>query len=108
MTKSTSDAAPVTEDFTIARGIITRIGVRFPAAADDTTYVRLEYHGQRIFPYNRDGYYIGDGDGPYIHDRIPVLEPPYILRATGYNTASGADITVQIYVTVIPEEGFGG
>jgi hypothetical protein len=107
VTHSTAEATQVSQAFPIARGVIKKIGVIFPSTADYTTFVKVDYHGQQILPYNRDGYLIGDGETILLPDKIPVDAPPFQIVARGWNTA-GSNVTVIIVVTIEPPEPVAG
>jgi len=97
--ESTTEATLEKKNLTISKGVIRRIGFHFDASADNTSFVRLEYHGHPIAPSNPEGYIIGDDTTIDVFDAIPVLEHPYILTAKGWNT-KGSHNTVLILVTV--------
>jgi len=97
--ESTTEATPESKNLTISKGIIRRIGFHFDTSADNTSFVRLEYHGHLVAPSNSEGYIIGDAETIDVFDAIPVLEAPFILTAKGWNTKESHN-TVLILVTV--------
>ena len=99
LSKSTTEATSESKDLHISKGIIRRIVFHFDSSADNIAFVHLEYHGHRIVPVNSDGYIIGDAEIIDVVDAIPVLEPPFILTAKGWNTKA-SPTTVLILVTV--------
>jgi hypothetical protein len=108
VTQSTTAATEVSTTLDVSRGILTRIGVYFPGAADDVVFIRAEYRGRQIFPANRGEYFNGDSLQLYVVDRLPILDPPYEIAFYGYNTGSSSACVVRVMATIIPEDKAGG
>ena len=94
---------PKTQVLKLHPGIITRVGVKFPAGCHGLVYVRILRGGvANVFPLDTDGYATGDDDEAWSNYYYVFDDVPAELRFEGWSPECTYDHTVTVRVTVLP------
>ena len=87
----------------IARGIITRIEVKFPPGCAETTHIQICRGTHQIYPKNPDGDEASDSEVVMSAEQLELLTPPYHLVAWTWNTSTDFDHTLTVRIEVLPK-----
>lgn len=89
---------PASYTFVISPMRINAIEMTFPTGCVGLVECWFEYQTIQIFPYNRDGRFIGNGQTIPIKPIVDLLEPPWELIVKATNEDDTFDHTLYIVV----------
>lgn len=89
---------PASYTFVISPMRINSIDITFPDGCVGLVECWFEYQTIQIFPYNRDGCFIGNGQTIRIQPMVDLLEPPWELIIKATNNDDTFDHTLYVIV----------
>ena len=92
----------------IARGVITRIEVKFPPGCAETTHIQICRGSHQLYPANPDSDEASDNETVMSAEQLEIPTPPYHLVAWTWNTSIDFDHTLTVRIEVLPKKGFIG
>lgn len=99
--KSTTEAAPVTEELKLTHGVIHTVRLDFPPGPRGEVNIVLYHEEHQLYPTNPGGAF--NSDNTYINydDFFELTTAPYSLKARGWAPTANYDHTIHIEVGVM-------
>jgi len=102
--KSTTQALPTTETFTIAHGIITKIMVRPRPGHAALAHCVILHHEHQIAPSTEGMDLSGDTFPIDWEEYYESYQPPYELKLKGWNDDDTYPHTFDVFVAILPRK----
>lgn len=102
VTKNTTETTAEHFKLGIARGVIVKWDIFFPAGSYGTTRIRVFRGSDLLLPRSKGGYIAGDDTHFSFPEHFLIHSPPYILDIYSWNIATDFDHEYIIYVSVVP------
>lgn len=103
MPANTSASSPVEQTLKLTSGVITHIGVKFPAGCHGMVRVRLLHQTSQLVPLSRGEWVTGDDEEVPSETFFELWALPYSLRFQGCSPGTTYPHTVTVRVTVLPK-----
>jgi len=102
--KSTAQASPTTETFSIAHGIITKIMVRPRPGHAALAHLVILHHEHQIAPSTEDMSFSGDSWPIDWEEYYESYQPPYELKLKGWNDDDTYQHAFDVFVAILPRK----
>jgi hypothetical protein len=102
--KSTTEAAPVTEELKLTHGVIHRIEVQFPVGTMALAHCQLRHWEHQAWPTNPPGSFASDGYTIVIDENFELDTAPYTLKAVCWNDDDTYPHIITVRVGVMESE----
>jgi len=100
----TEESDPVVQRLELHPGIVTRIGVKFPAGCHGLVKVRLTRGGVfQVFPLSADEWVTGDDEEVVYTYFYDLTDRPISLEFVGISPGTTYAHTVTVRITVLPK-----
>ncbi|KKM84378.1 hypothetical protein LCGC14_1299710 [marine sediment metagenome] len=81
----TSKTSPVSTSIEIPPTLVDRLEITFPSGCVGLVGVRFQFQGRVIWPYNPDGWFLGNGQTVTFTPNLELKDQPNELMIEGYN-----------------------
>ncbi len=102
--KSTTQAAPHTEDLKLGAGIIHYVEIEFPSGCQGLAHIQLLYEGAHYLPTNPDSDFASDNYVIPIREYKELTAGASILKAVAWNDDDTYSHTIIVRIGVLPVE----
>lgn len=99
---NTLETAPVTETLQLSAGVITRIGIKFPAGCNGMVGVRLRHAESQILPIPRGEWVSGDDEEVESSEHIEFSREKEQLKIQAISPNTDYDHTISVRITMLP------
>lgn len=98
-----SASSPTEQTLKLTAGVITHVGVKFPAGCHGMVRVRLLHQTSQLVPLSRGEWVTGDDEEAETESYFELWTAPYSLRFHGCSPGTTYSHTVTVRVTVLPK-----
>jgi hypothetical protein len=102
ITADTAAATPKTQPLKLTKGIITYLGVKFPAGCNGMVKVRLMRAEFQLVPLSKGEWVIGDDETVVTEAYYDLTETPSELKFLGCSPGTSYNHTITVRVGILP------
>ena len=99
---NTPESDPVTVEFKVPAGMITRVRIMIPEGCFGLVHVRIMHYEYQVWPSNPGEWYEGDGVQIEFDESYRLEEDWNPIRIEGYNEDDTYDHTIRVGLSVQP------
>ncbi len=103
---STLKTAPAQSSIEMPPTLVDRVELTFPSGCVGLVGVRFQFQGRVIWPYNPDGWYLGNDQTVIFSPNIELVDQPSTLTIEGYNDDDTFLHNVYVIIDVEFKGGF--
>ena len=96
------ESDPVIETLQLSAGVITQIGVKFPAGCNGMVGVRLKHAEAQIFPVPRGEWVSGDDEEVVSAEHLEFSREKEALKINAISPDTDYNHTVTVRITMLP------
>jgi len=99
----TAEASPVIKTLEIGVGVITHVGVKFPAGCHGLAKVRILHREFQLVPLSRGEWITGDDEAVPTESYYEILQAPALLKLVAVNDDDTYPHKLTVRISVLPK-----